>query len=802
MENKISKRATSIALSTLPILILLVLIGCSTTSGLREGEQLYTGMLDTKYSNYERNTHFNTVKEELDVVLASKPNASFLGSSSKRWPFPIGLWVWNSFANDTTHFARWMTRAFGSQPVTLASVTPDLRVKVGENLLNKRGYFNGKILYDTISQRNKKKIKLQYTVNMGHLWTIDSLRYTNFPAPMDSLIQLNLPNAVIKKGDAFDIAGLENERVRITNLFKDNGYYYYQSNDASYLADTLQTRGKAFLRLQLADSVGSRSLRRWKIGDININFRREFFDTLKNTHKTRNFIVHYNGSKQPLRTRVLNNELTLKPGEYYNLEKYQASANKLNATGIFSATNFAFTPRDSTDTCDVLDLNINAVFDKPYDFYVEAYGKGKTSGRYGPELIIGLTKRNAFRGAELLNIKLNGAYEWSASRSLGGSKFGLNNYEYGLETSLQFPRILNPFRLPRKIRRARREKQREKALARGEEFTPKPRKTFFSTPSTTLRASFSVLNRAEYFKRHVVFGDITYQWQPNERNSFSFTPLSVSYEYMQRTTHTYDSLAHAMPYLLVSMADQFIPKASFQYTYMSPASYHHPITWWTTVSEAANILSLGYMIAGEKWSKKNKTLFKNPYAQFLKIETNFTKTWSIASKSSIAAHLNAGVLWTYGNSSSAPYTEQFYVGGANSVRAFQVREIGPGRYKSASRAYSYVEQTGDIKFQANLEYRPHLIGSLYGAVFLDAGNVWTMHVDATRPQSQFKMKNLFKEMALGTGVGLRYDIGYFMVRLDWGVGLHVPYDTGKSGFYNIKSFRDSQAFHLAIGLPF
>ena len=139
-----------------------------------------------------------------------------------------------------------------------------------------------------------------------------------------------------------------------------------------------------------------------------------------------------------------------------------------------------------------------------------------------------------------------------------------------------------------------------------------------------------------------------------------------------------------------------------------------------------------------------------------------------------AAHVNLGTLWAYGNSRFAPYTEQFYVGGANSIRAFNARQIGPGRYRSTQRRRSYVEQTGDIKIQFNLEYRPHLMGSLYGAVFLDAGNVWTMHYDDGRPEGHFKFKNILNEMALGTGVGLRYDIGYFMIRLDWGLGLHRP----------------------------
>ena len=796
-----SRRKVAKVLSFIAFLSLLV--ACSTTSAIPDGEHLYTGMKETKYSNYQPNQHFNDVKGELDVVLATKPNASWMGSPSVRSPFPVGLWIWNAFSQDTTSFSRWLVRAFGSTPVLMNSTAPDLRVTVGENLLRKRGYFNGKITYEKLAQRNPKKMRLQYSVDMGRLWLLDSIRYVNFPPTADSLIRANLDKAIIHKGDAFDVSTLEQERKRITDLFRNNGYYYYQNNDASYLADTTLTYGLASMRLQMADSVSNRVLRKWDIGTITINLQRQFMDSLSRQSRFRDIIVNYNGSHKPLRLRTITNDLKIWPGTVYNNELVEKTQQQLNSSGVFAATNFAFTPRDTTDTCSILDMTINCVFDKPYDFYIEAYGKGKTSGRYGPEAIVGLTKRNVFRGGEKFDLRLHGSYEWSASSDDDGrDRLGLNNYEYGAEASLQFPRLVNPFATPPRKRWAREERKIAAAAEKGLVYVPKVPRTYYTTPSTTLKASVDVLNRAKYFKRHVVSGELTYQWQPNERNSYSFSPLTLTYEYMHNVTDRYLELIDSVPYLEVSLADQFIPKMLFQYTFMSPARYKSPIKVWTTVSEASNILSAGYAAFGRHWSEKDKKLFKNPFAQFVKIDANMTKVWSLSEKSSVAAHVNVGTLWAYGNSRFAPYTEQFYVGGANSIRAFNVRQIGPGRYRSTQRRRSYVEQTGDIKFQCNVEYRPHLVGSLYGALFLDAGNVWTMHYDDGRPEGYFRVKNVLKEMALGTGVGIRYDLGYFMLRLDWGVGLHVPYETGKTGFYNISKFKDAQAFHLAIGLPF
>lgn len=777
--------------------MLFLLVACSTTSGLPEGGQLYIGQKPVRYTNYKRNDHATAVREELDLVLATAPNGSLFGSSTHRSPFPIGLWVWNAFAKDSTKFGNWVTRAFGSSPVLMSSVNPQLHATVGEGTLDKRGYFDGKVTYETIQQRNPKKAKVAYTVDMGHLWTVDTMSYVNFPAAADSLIEATLDEAYVKKDAPFDVATLEEERQRITNLFRDYGYFFYEKNNASYLADTVAVPGKVQLRLQMAEELSDSAIHPWYIGHVTINMRKSFMDNLANSFKMRSMTVNYNGSRPPVRLRTLMNDMLLRRGQLYSRQRHQETQQKMNASGLYSMINFAFTPKDSSAMCDTLDVTINCTFDKPYDFYVEAYGKGKTSGKFGPEAIVGITKRNAFRGGELLDVNLHGSYEWQTGHRGESTSSGVNSYEYGAESSLTLPRIVNPFRMPMR-------KRLERARAKGIDLRARyrSRRRFFDTPSTVLKASANVINRAAYFKRHVVSGELRYNWRTSAQSAFEFSPFMLTYEYMTHRTDSFMRLQVKHPFLKASLEDQFIPKMSFSYSYHSPDDKRNPISWWTTVSEASNILSVGYAAFGEKWSEKNKTMFKNPFAQFFKVETNFTKLWQLTENTSLAAHAGAGVVWTYGNSSVAPYTEQFYAGGANTIRAFNVRSIGPGKYRPIDRRYSYVEQTGDIKFIANVEYRPRLFGKMYGAVFLDAGNVWTLHDDEARVGSKFEGKNFFRQMALGTGIGLRYDLDYFILRLDWGVGLHVPYETNRSGFYNIDSFKDAQTFHFAIGLPF
>lgn len=778
---------------------LCLMISCSSTSALPEGEQLFTGLKRIQYKDYEENSHAEEVKSEMEYVLASAPNSALFGSSYYRSPFPIRLWIWNAFSQSNDAFSKWITKAFGSKPKLMSQVNPTLRATVAESQLKKFGYFKGKVDSKIITQRNPKKAKVAYTVDLGHLWTVDTLYYQRYPIEIDSLIAKTKTETKVKRGDPFSVSEMENERQRLTYLFRNNGYFYYNNGYSSYLADTTKVPGKVQLHLALADSLGNKVMHPWYIGNLTVNFRKQFREELENTISRRRYVFNFNGRRLPIRAGAIMRDIKLRPGQLYSVDDEQNTLSNIQNTGLFSYYNLQFTPKDSS-RCDSLNVDLELVFDKPYDFYVEANAKGKTTGRVGPEFVVGLTKRNAFRGGEKIDVNLHGSYEWQTGHKEEGSDSKFNSYEYGGDVALILPRLLTPRNL---LFSFSNQEARRRYLLKHQGGVRKS-DAYYSTPTTTLKASVNVLNRAEYFKRHVVSGELTYDWWPTAQSHHSFSPLILSYEYMHGKTELFEKLLADNPYLQISMRDQFVPKMSYTYSYKSPATYHHPISWSTTVSESGNILSASYALFGEKWSEKDKTMFKNPYAQFLKIETDLVKQWNLSGSSSLLAHLNTGIIYSYGNSNQAPYYEQFYVGGANSIRAFNVRSIGPGKYKPTEGRFSYIDQTGDFKLLGNLEYRPRLFGDLFGAIFLDAGNVWSLHDDATTHRSggKFEFDSFLKQMAVGTGIGVRYDLGMFVIRLDWGIGIHVPYETGKNGFYNIKSFRDGQSIHLAVGYPF
>ena len=776
------------------------------TKNIPEDDQLFTGLTKIAYEDEPEDNpfedHLDAIKEEVEAALATTPNGSLFGSSYYHTPWSWRLWVYNTYANKDSKFARWMTKSFGRAPVLMSQVNPTLRASVARSVLQSNGYFRGNVTYETVTSKNPKKCKIGYTIHLDSLFTLDSVAYVNFPAPLQTLIDSTLSESLIKSGEPFSVSALDGERSRVTNLFRNNGYYYYNSNYASYLADTFNVAGKAQLRFQLAEGLTPEALSKRYIGNIAVQFRKNMREQLTDSVKRRHLTIRYNGKNPPIRPNTILRNLRLRPRQEYSYDNYLESASKINATGVFSSTDFLFTPRAGTDT---LDLVLNCVFEKPYDFYLETNAIGRTSGRYGPEVKIGFTRRNLFRGGEKLDINLHGSYEWQHG---GGENSA--TYQYGADASIEFPRILAPFYNSERVRRDKNGR-------------PIRRRRPYAAPTTVAKMSFDIVQRPDYYRMHVASGEWTYRWQPTATSRHEYSPLTLKYQFKNTTTAKYDSVMEKNMYLSASMEDYLIPKMRYTYTYTSPATLRNPIRWETTIEESGGITSLIDLARGKSLNEKYKTLFKAPYTQFVKLETDLTKTWSLGLFSKLVGHLNAGILYNYGNCDNAPFTELFYVGGANSIRAFLMRDIGPGRlmyFEGASRQINYVLRNGDFKLVGNLEYRTPLFGNLEGAFFLDAGNVWFLRyanlLDETDYTSQeayeedkeiyeqmgFDASKFFNDIAVGTGIGLRYNLGFLVIRLDWGVALHVPYDTGKSGYFNINRFKDAHTLHFAIGYPF
>lgn len=769
----------------LVLLLLLMGTACSTTRNLPEGEVLYTGIKDIHINRNDQSPMGEKALAEVEAAISIAPNNSFFGSAKKRIPFPFGLWIYNSFKRYEKGLGKWIFKKLAAEPVLLSTVNPDTRVKVASNLLHDYGYFNGNVTYQVDSTKNPRAIKLTYHVNMGQPYYLDSIRYQGFSPRADSMIQATYKERIIKPGDHFDVTKLNEERQRLVDLFRNNGYYYYRTDFITFLADTLMHPGYVNLKILPKASVPREALRTYYIGNTSVYLTGYNGEQPTDSMQTRNFTVHYAGDKPGLRYGVLRKRFLYRSGEQYSQIKQNYTQEALARLGVFKFSEFRYIPRmnDSIVT-DTLDVRVNATFDLPYDSELELNVTTKSTKQTGPGAIFNLSKKNFQRMGASLNLELKGSYEWQTSSTVDGESSVMNSYELGAALSLEFPRLVLPW--------------------------VRNRVDPFRFPShTNFKVYAEQVNRARYFKMLSFGGTVSYSFQPKRSMKHTVTPLHLAFNTLQHRTARFDSIANANPMLFHSLDDQFIPSVTYTLTYDDTYKKKKNRIWWeNSVTSAGNVTSLIYAAFGQKFSQKDKKLLGTPFAQFLKFTSEFRHLYTFNEKHQLASRIMGGVIWSYGNKTIAPYSEQFYVGGANSIRAFTIRSIGPGRFHPASSfSYSYVDETGDIKLEANLEYRFRIFsnflgGNLNGAAFLDAGNVWLLRKDETRPNAEFSLNHFFDSIALGTGVGIRYDFSFLVLRLDWGIALHVPYDTGKSGYYNIPRFKDGMGLHFAIGYPF
>ncbi len=859
-------RATRSAWTVL--LVATLLAGCSTTSHLPEGEQLYTGIRDIHYNEdfqsdtsrlsgadetgvitsvanavraidaalegrgfdwsmrslrrdsltkeqrreqrrliAQQKADFSIARTEVDAVLAYPPNGSLMGSSSLRSPLNIGLWFYNGLVNDSSRLGRWFFKTFATQPVLVSSVAPETRSKVATNTLHNYGYFQGQVDYRVHTLRNPKKARLSYRVLTGPLYRFDSVAYLGFTPEVDSLLRRTEHQRLINSGEGFSAIALSNERTRISEMLRNRGYYYYSPSYITYLADTFQRQNYVQLQVRPADNMPAEAKHPWYIGHTYIDLRtasgapltneRTFTGRRRNdtaqaadtrsrqqdaskrpTQRQRRFTpttFRWNGdsTRMPLRPYMWRNALFFNKGDRYSLRRESLSLTKLNEMGVFSQIDVQFLRTDTLPDCDTLDVYVTAVLEKPYDSSLELDATLKSNSQLGPALTYTLSKRNAFRGGEKVSFKVFGSYEWQLSTNGSESNSLLNSYDFGTNLSLEFPRFVLPFINRRQLQ-------------------------FPATTTFALEADWR--NRSGFYQMLTYSLSANYAWR--KRRTIN-NNIDVRLDFTKRlsSTQKFDEILTANPVLEVSMRDYFVPSIGYTFTYNSARKHRHPVFLQLNVKEAGNLISSAYAIGGKGYNEQGKEIFANPFAQFVKLTGEIHHTQPFGERIQLVTRFFAGAIFSYGNMLRAPYAEQFYVGGANSVRGFTVRSVGPGSFRSGDIRYSYVDQTGDIKLEANAELRAHLFGSLYGALFLDAGNVWLARHDAMRPDADFSMKNL-RHIALSTGTGIRYDLDFLVLRLDLGIGLHAPYDTGKSGFFNLPKLKDALALHFAIGYPF
>lgn len=755
------------------MLALMAMAACSTTRRLGEDETLYTGVKKIEINAAEGQEVDEATEEAIKTALSIAPNNP-LFSPYVRHPFPVGLWVYNNWDNPPSGLKHWLYEKLVSEPVLIEDVRPELRTKMIEELLDENGYFRGRADYELLySKRNKKKARISYTINAGPVYRLDSIYMLPDTCHLFHKIDsVAAKSSYLKRGERYCVDSLNAERTRIANAVRNYGYYYFRPEYIEYLADSTVGPQRIALKMEIAASTPAEALRRYRTGNVTIRINRNEGGGTPDTFQTRRgTVIQMMPSR--LRREVIAECVTFREGRTFSVRNMNRTQTYLSRLGIFNAINMSVTPDSTRADSDLLDVAIDCTFDAPLEASIEANVSSKSNSYLGPGLTLGLTNRNLFGGGEQLNVNLTGAYEWATGGNSGESSSVFNSYEIGLSAALNFPRLLAPNFIPRTRRYVN---------------------------STRITLDADLLNRPHYFKMAEFSTSFNYDWRPTRHSTSTLTLFKLAYTKVLHTTAAFDSIMDANPAVALSFRNQFIPQIGYSYTWDRSLDRDNHLNWQFSAIEAGNIFWSIWELTG---SEGEKRLLGTPFSQFVKGTTQLVYSHRLFGSHWLVTRAGVGAAHAYGNSSQVPYSEQFYIGGANSVRAFTVRSVGPGSYRAEDAGENgYFDQTGTFKFEFNVEYRFPIYGMFRGALFLDAGNVWLLKDDPLRPGSNLKASTFFKDLALGTGLGLRFDMGMLVVRGDLGIGLHLPYDTGKSGYYNMPSFKDSLAFHLAIGYPF
>ncbi|MDE6575016.1 MAG: BamA/TamA family outer membrane protein, partial [Muribaculaceae bacterium] len=738
------------------LVVSLVLLGaCSTTRRIPADEMLYTGMkvaIAKSDSTAIPSGVSSDIKEAVDVA----PN-NYIKMLHWRYPFPLGLWVYNNWPNPPKGFKHWIYEKLAAEPVLVSDVRPEVRTRMIEQILDNNGYFSGTATYSLKQGKNPKKAGIVYDVTPGPAYPITDIELlpdsTRLCALIDSIARRD--TYLSSSMPRYCVDSLSVARTRITNVLRNKGYYFFRPDFVEYLADSIAEPGKIKMRMMLASNVPSFALEPYKTGKITVYVERNegggYSDTVTLQRAT---LIQKMPSR--LRRKVLDESILFREGRTFSVRRMDQTQANLARLGIFNTINIEAYPDTLNREKHILDVDIFCTFDSPLEMSLEVNASSKSNSYIGPGLTFGVTNKNIFGGGEQLSVKATGSYEWQTGRGRGNV---FNSYEAGITGSLAFPRLLAP------------------------KFIPRSR---YQLNWTRFQLNADLLNRPHYFKMAQFNASINYDWRLRRYVQNTLTLFKLTYTNLMHTTAEFDSIMTANPAVAQSFKSQFIPQMIYTYVYDRAFGRDNTLNWQFTVQEAGNIFWAIYRACGKKGEKE---LFGTPFSQFVKGQMQLVWGHRVFSGDQwLVSRVAVGAAHAYGNSSQVPYSEQFYVGGANSIRAFTVRSIGPGSYKAPpGQPDDYFDRTGTFKFEANIEYRFPIVGPLHGALFVDAGNVWLLKNDPQRPGGTLQAKTFLRDIALGTGAGLRVDIGMLVLRGDLGIGIHAPYNTGHGGYYNMES---------------
>lgn len=772
---------------------ILGLLSCSTTKYVGEGEYLLDRVeIESDNADYK--------PADLKSYVRQLPNFKVFGLM--KWQ----LFVYDWSGRDEKKWINKQLRRMGEPPVVLDTSLVDQSVTELQRFFVNKGYINAEV-NASIDSTKRKKAVVTYRIQSNDPYRIGNYAMRLDDAAIDRIARLSPPPRsrlasafrstpegyapLVKEGGLFDRDELDQERQRIARLLRRRGYYAFNKDHLAYVADSSFNRNLVDVDLFLKPyrwvnpdgSVVERPHRPYYIKDVTVvtdynalgidENESRFMPT--DTVKSGDIRIFYGKNGRSVRPGVLRKSIYIAPGQLFNERQIEQTYSSFSALRALKNVNIRFIETEENDSLK-LDCVILTSPAKLQSFGVDVEGTN-SAGDFGFASSLNYQHRNLFKGAEVFSARIRGAYE-----SLSGSEnSGLASYwELGGEASIMFPRFLFPFLsydFHRKIR-----------------------------ASTELKVSYNRQTRPEY-ERAILSGGWSYIWQDrsNALARHTFKLLDIDYVALPRRSESFIDRLPAST-VLYNYSDQFIMGAGYTYSFNSytPQSrLRNTHSLRLSFEAAGNLLNgISHLTKAQKNKDNRYELFGINYAQFLKGDVDFSKGIVLDSRNRIAFHIGVGIAVPYGNADMLPFERRYFSGGANSVRGWSVRELGPGSMALADTT-SFALQAGDIRLDLNLEYRTKLFWKFEMAAYIDAGNIWTIRSYEDQENGNFDFSRFYKEIAVSYGLGLRLDFDFFLLRFDTGMKAYNPQVKGSRRWaITHPNFKDNFAWHFAVGYPF
>lgn len=742
-----------------------ILYSCSVKKFIPEDELLYTGGKvevdsDTSFKDMDE------LKTELENVLRPKPNSRILGMRP-------GLYFYYKAQKEKPGFInKFLNKKFGEKPVYLSDVELDNTEDLLLNRLENRGFFYSRVGSETTTNEKAKTATATYNATLPTPYTMATYQLDTDSLLVYSDIKENMDETILKEGMRFDLPKLKVERERIDIDLKKKGYYNFNPGFLIFEADTNQYDKKKFdLFLRLKKDVPPKSVIPYQISNVNVyaNYKVDGDSITKNYKRYED--KNYFQEELIFKPEYLDPYILIETGDFYDPEKSRNTSRRLGSIGSYKFVNIRYDEIDTlaTDSLGLLEANIFLSPLKKRAIRAELQGVTKSNNFAGPHLALSFSNRNLFKGGESLHISANAGYEYQIA---SGNQKGLSSIQLGLTNDLIIPRLLFPIKIDNDFFR-------------------------YDIPKTKISLGGDYLKRSQLFSLSSLSARFGYYWNANRYVSHELNPISLNYVKLGNTTQEFRDILEANPFLKSSFDQEFIAGLTYSFTYngLIDGSKKHAFFLNTNLDIAGNTFSL----FAKEAASGNKEILGLNYAQYSKVDADFRYHWRLKNSQVIATRLFAGIGLPYGNSEVMPFSKQYFSGGPYSVRAFKIRSLGPGNYDPPNGDLGYRDQNGNIRLEANAEYRFPIITYLNGAIFADAGNVWNTKFNPDTNGEGVFDSSFINEFGIGAGAGLRIDIQNFVIRFDLAFPLHDPgLPEGERWTYDFGS----PVFNFAIGYPF